>query len=411
LANQTNGSYVSFSFNPPPSSTSYTLRFETGQNVLDPNINQVPPAQFFPGATNSTGNITSGIVRFDLSVTRVGADLVTQQQALDETVSSDSFLKAALHEIGHSMGLGDGKVVPGGGTSTASDPCGSYGQTQGSTVMNAQCGANDWGNNMPVTVPSCDSQNISQVYPCNTICPTGSTLDARSCTCKLDSGGLFNSSCEPGLKQECKSRPASQGWEWKEEICDCVCKFGANCNIETPILIDIEGDGFNLTDAESGVNFDLNGDGIAERLSWTALGSDEAWLALDRNGNAQIDNGSELFGNFSPQWPSGSPNGFLALAEFDKAESGGNGDGVIDNRDSIFYRLLLWQDENHNGISEAYELRTLSELGVAKLELDYKESKKTDQFGNQFKYRAKVWDTQGKQLGRWAWDVFLVPGL
>jgi len=171
---------------------------------------------------------------------------------------------------------------------------------------------------------------------------------------------------------------------------------------DTPVIIDVAGNGFALTDKAGGVLFDLDGDGTKEQRAWTRAASDDVFLVLDRNGNGVIDGPTELFGNRTPQPAPPAdvhPNGFRALALLD-----GNGDGKVDARDSEFANLGLWQDTNHDGVSQSDELRSISSAGVTAIETSYKESKKDDEFGNHFAFRAKVY---GSTTSRWAWDVYL----
>ncbi len=184
---------------------------------------------------------------------------------------------------------------------------------------------------------------------------------------------------------------------------DCQCEFAS------PILVDTTGRGFKLTSAEAGVMFDILGNGIPARIAWTAAGSGNAFLALDRNHNGVIDNGKELFGNVTEQPDSPERNGYAALAEFDKPENGGNGDGIIDRRDAVYSKLLLWIDENHDGISQPNELHTLPELGVFSISLHYTDDHHDDSYGNWFHYKAALnpspLDGTSKD-GRWTYDVF-----
>ncbi len=194
-----------------------------------------------------------------------------------------------------------------------------------------------------------------------------------------------------------------------------VLKFGngqdgnAPNPCDSPIIIDLTGNGFALTDAAHGVLFDIEGTGVPKQIAWIA-NSNNAWLVLDRDGNGQITSGAEMFGNFTNQNTIPNPNGFNALKLYDDPANGGNGDGIIDLRDQIFSKLRLWVDANHDGICQPGELHPLPDLGVYAISLDYTESKQTDQFGNVFRYSARINPgLSGKDngVGRKAYDVFL----
>ena len=127
-----------------------------------------------------------------------------------------------------------------------------------------------------------------------------------------------------------------------------------------PLAIDLNNDGIKGTNLDYKINFDLDNNGFKEATSW--IDNNDAFIAIDKNNNGTIDNGSELFGNKSisnnvyAYTNPNAKNGFESLKEFDS-----NNDDIIDEKDKEFTNLLLWQDKNYNGISETDELIKLSD--------------------------------------------------
>ena len=100
-----------------------------------------------------------------------------------------------------------------------------------------------------------------------------------------------------------------------------------------PLMINLDTNIGSVSDQK--FFFDLDSDGDEEQISFAGKGS--GFLALDKNGDGKINDGSELFGTCSG-------DGFKDLAAYDE-----DGNGWIDENDSVFSKLKVWtKDENGN---------------------------------------------------------------
>jgi hypothetical protein len=290
-----------------------------------------------------TNMFSSG--RLTSAVTTINSNIpLTFPSILTETIA---------HEMGHTMGLFDCKY-PGCPTS--------------SSVMVVAAPVATW------TAP----QGTQGPTPCDI---TMVAVNAPDYNCHVYA---------PGCELDCPMPPGT-----------CIPCGGS------PIILDLNGGGFHLTNAQNGVTFDISGTGDPVQMGWTAQGTDNGFLTLPGS-DGMVHNGRQLFGNFTPQPPSPTPNGFAALAVFDDPKNGGNGDGIIDAQDAVFASLRIWIDTNHDGISQPSELHTLASLNVKSINLNYREIARRDEYGNFFRYRALVSEDASSDLGRTAYDVFFV---
>lgn len=158
----------------------------------------------------------------------------------------------------------------------------------------------------------------------------------------------------------------------------------------SPIVVDLNKDGIQLGPAGVGVYFDADADRDYNHVQWVRQGGDEAFLALDRNANGVIDDGSELFGVGTPLLLEGgrAQNGFVGLAQYDDPRLGGNDDGLITAADAVWSDLLIWNDSDANAISTPTEIQAPGLLGFVSFETIPKVRRYRDEAGNFLPYFA-----------------------
>lgn len=204
------------------------------------------------------------------------------------------------------------------------------------------------------------------------------------------------------------SPPPDGTGDWTWDSVNCTWEWTGPCGGGgcSPIVIDTSHRGFAFSDPKKGhyVTFDLRGDGNYEKVSWPMAGSGNAWLVYDRDGDGVIKDGSEMFGNFTPNSGWTNPNlsvmdrnGFIALGWYDQPAQGGNQNAVLDKDDAIWGKLRLWID-THCYVtpdvpcqSRPNELHTLDSMGIYSISLMYQyDPNNRDKDGNWFKFYAYV---------------------
>ena len=197
--------------------------------------------------------------------------------------------------------------------------------------------------------------------------------------------------------------PYTIGMPWPVYPDDWQKGFGAAETTTSPIILDLDGNGvqtIRLNKGDKGdptgpsIFFNLDAKGLSENTGW--VDARDGLLVRDLNGDGQITSGRELFGNHTlltqgPKAGQTAAHGFEALAELDT-----NGDGMVNSQDGGFASLRVWKDANGNGLTDAGELLTLAQAGVASLNVAFTNSEALpDAQGNTHKELGQYTSTSG----------------
>ncbi len=169
-----------------------------------------------------------------------------------------------------------------------------------------------------------------------------------------------------------------------------------------PLVFDLDGDGVELVGSAANVTFDIDGDGVEENVGW--FGPDDGVLVVDINQNGIIDDMSEIVSQtfrlatdqgFSPT------NSLEALSFFDD-----DGNGLINDADSIFDALRIWVDADTDGDTDDGELRSLDDAGITSINLAASGSE-TDVEGNTV-WRSGEYTNEDGETGEYAEVSFAI---
>lgn len=157
-----------------------------------------------------------------------------------------------------------------------------------------------------------------------------------------------------------------------------------------PLILDLDGNGVQTTTVDDGVAFDAFANGAQVQVAWTD--GQDGFLVLDRNGDGTINDGSELFGDYTPLADGSlAKDGFEALRALDS-----NADGLFDAKDDLFNLVQVWVDADHNGVNGAGELYGLVELGIQSIDLNARSSDRVEN-GNHYGLISKFTRTNGSE--------------